>query len=153
VEPTTGLEHMTLRLRPELRSRVRCLTNWATQAPLEFPCFRTFGCTGPGVVRHSHVHGGRLRSARLPSHRDREIRPQIMGDCGMTEITFPLLLFWFSSSLLWFVCTPWLDLTFLFTESIPLNKPRVTEVSFEGKAFWMIWPNGFREGVFQAGME
>jgi len=32
VDPNTGLELMTLRSRPELRSRVGCLTNWATQA-------------------------------------------------------------------------------------------------------------------------
>ena len=35
MEPNMGLELMTLRSRPELRSRprVRCLTDWATQAP------------------------------------------------------------------------------------------------------------------------
>ena len=34
VEPNTGPELMILRSRLEPRSRVRCLTDWATQAPL-----------------------------------------------------------------------------------------------------------------------
>ena len=34
MEPNTGLKLVTSRSRPELRSRVRCLTDWATQAPL-----------------------------------------------------------------------------------------------------------------------
>ena len=33
MEPNMGLELITLRSRPELRSRVGCLTYWATQAP------------------------------------------------------------------------------------------------------------------------
>ena len=32
-EPSAGLELTTMRSRPELRSRVRCLTHWATQVP------------------------------------------------------------------------------------------------------------------------
>ena len=35
MEPNVGLELMTLRSRPELRSRVRCLTNKAIQVPQE----------------------------------------------------------------------------------------------------------------------
>lgn len=34
IEPNVGLEVMTLRSRPKLRSRVGGLTNCATQAPL-----------------------------------------------------------------------------------------------------------------------
>ena len=33
MEPCAGLELMTLRSRPDLRSRVRRLNNWATQVP------------------------------------------------------------------------------------------------------------------------
>ena len=34
-EPKAGLELTTLRSRPELRPRVGCSTDWATQAPLQ----------------------------------------------------------------------------------------------------------------------
>ena len=34
VEPSAGLDLMTLRSWPEWKSRVRCLTDWATHAPL-----------------------------------------------------------------------------------------------------------------------
>lgn len=34
VEPNAGLQLTTLRSRAELRSRVGCLADWATQAPL-----------------------------------------------------------------------------------------------------------------------
>ena len=36
MEPNAGPELTTLRLRPELRPRVRCPTNWAIQVPLHF---------------------------------------------------------------------------------------------------------------------
>ena len=35
VEPSMGLSHMTPRSWPEPKSRIRCLTDWATQAPLK----------------------------------------------------------------------------------------------------------------------
>ena len=34
MDPNAGLELTTLRSWPELRSRVRCLTNWTTQEPM-----------------------------------------------------------------------------------------------------------------------
>ena len=36
VEPDMGLQHVTLRSWPQLKSRARCLTNWATQAAPTF---------------------------------------------------------------------------------------------------------------------
>ena len=41
MEPPTDLDPTTLRSWPELKSRVGCLTNWATQMPLCFCLLKT----------------------------------------------------------------------------------------------------------------
>ena len=40
VEPNVGLELMTLRSRPELKSRAKHLTDWATQVPQDLLFFK-----------------------------------------------------------------------------------------------------------------
>ena len=40
-QPDRGLALTTLRSWPELKSRVRCLSDWATQAPLNYPFYFT----------------------------------------------------------------------------------------------------------------
>ena len=41
MEPNVGLKLTTLKSRPELRSRVKCLTDWVTQASWSLPVFKS----------------------------------------------------------------------------------------------------------------
>uniref|UniRef100_A0ABI8A7H8 Guided entry of tail-anchored proteins factor 1 n=1 Tax=Felis catus TaxID=9685 RepID=A0ABI8A7H8_FELCA len=51
MEPSAGLELMTLRWRPELRSRVRCLTSGATPVPLKLLPLKALGPTVEPRIR------------------------------------------------------------------------------------------------------
>ena len=69
MKPNMGLELMTLRSKPELRSQVQCLANWATQVPL--PGLLEYCC----IIKHISVE-----ISQIPMFSGRAVGPQISPD-------------------------------------------------------------------------
>ena len=73
-EPNAGLDPRTLRPRPELKSRVGRLTNWATQAPLDLR-----------VLHSSHMLGSTLVWSLLRKQKKERKKERVCPQ-GLTEM-------------------------------------------------------------------